>query len=102
MLKECLGWAVQERSGDSTERETLAGQLAAARTDAAARVAESKALRKHARALERQLRDARSGASLQDIKAVSGRDGRLVSALLSPCISSMMRRLLCSMPATTS
>ncbi len=69
---------LQERSGDSAEREALAAQLAAARTDAAARAAESKALRKHARALERQLRNARSGASLQDIKAVSGRDGRLV------------------------
>lgn len=72
----------QERSGDSAEREALAMQLAAARTDAAARAAETKALRKHARALERQLRDARSGASLDDIRAVSGRDGRLVCPLL--------------------
>ena len=77
----------QERSGDSAEKEALAAELAAARTDAAARAAETVALRKHARALERQLRGARSGASLDDIRAVSGRDGRLVCPPFSrPCL----------------
>ena len=62
--------------------EELRKELAAARTDADGLRAEAAGLRKHSRALEKQLRTARAGASLQDIKAVAGRDKKLVRSHL--------------------
>jgi hypothetical protein len=74
---------VQEAGGDAAEQQELRKRLAAAERGADVLRAELKALRKHAKSLEKQLRSARAGASLEDIRRVAGRDGRLVRCLLS-------------------
>ena len=63
---------------NETKVEELEKDLAAAKMDTDALRAEMSGLQKQTRALEKQLRSARSGASLQDIQAVAGRDKKLV------------------------
>lgn len=76
--------------------EELRAELAAAKTDAEAVRAELTGARKHTCALEKQLRGARSGASLQDIQAVSGRDNKLVGArALTPVLTPLVTLHLC-------
>ena len=65
-------------ASDGPRVEELRKELAAARTDADGLKAKAAGLRKHSHALEEQLRTDRAGASLQDIKAVAGRDKKLV------------------------
>lgn len=68
---------------DETKVEELKKDLAGAKMDADALRAEMSGLQKQTRALEKQLRSARSGASLQDIQAVAGRDEKLVGKYTS-------------------
>ena len=76
---------VLQGAGDSEQVAQLGKELAAATTHADALKAELSGLRQHSAALEAQLRSARAGASLQDIRAVAGRDKKLVGTL-SPLI----------------
>ena len=75
------GFVVLQGAGDCEQVAQLSKELAAATTHADALKAELSGLRQHSAALEAQLRSARSGASLQDIRAVAGRDKKLVSTL---------------------
>jgi len=63
---------------NETKVEELKTDLAAAKMDADALRAEMSGVQKQTRALEKHLRSARSGASLQDIQAVTGGDKKLV------------------------
>lgn len=78
---KCLNASLQEAGGDRETVQELQRQAAAARKAADVSSAEVKALRKHARSLEKQLKSARAGASLDDIRTVAGRDSRLVRSL---------------------
>ena len=91
---------VLQGAGDSEQVAQLSKELAATTTHADALKAELSGLRQHSAALEAQLRSARSGASLQDIRAVAGRDKKLVSAL---CLLKSLLLCSCScVPATAS
>lgn len=72
---------VLQGAGNSGQVAQLRKELAAAATHADALRAELGGLRHYSAALEEQLRSARSGASLQDVRATAGRDKKLVSAL---------------------
>lgn len=61
--------------------DELKKELAAARMDVDSLRAKVSAMGKHSRALESELSLARSGTSLQDIKAIAGKDKKLVSTL---------------------